>query len=95
MVEISHETDSAKGVFFVMQESKRAAEMTYVMSGSSVMIIDHTEVGPSLKGQGIGGQLVQAAVQYAREHGLKIMPLCPFAKADFAKHPEYDDIRLR
>ena len=95
LVEISHESDSVKGVFLVARDGKRAAEMTYVMSGPSVMIIDHTEIGAELKGQGVGKELVVAAVQYARRNNLKIMPLCPFAKAEFDRHTEYRDIRLQ
>ncbi|MFZ1683807.1 MAG: GNAT family N-acetyltransferase [Candidatus Zixiibacteriota bacterium] len=89
---IKHEADDGKGVFYVDQDEKRPARMTYVMSGESLMIIDHTEVSAIFKGQGVGRQLVMAGVQFARERKFKIVPLCPFASAEFSKHPEYADV---
>lgn len=52
----------------------------------------HTEVSPSLHGQGIGQQLVAYAVDYARKHQLKIIPICPYAKKQFEKNPQYHDV---
>ncbi len=66
--------------------------MTYVWAGEQKMIIDHTEVDPSLKGKGVGKQLVNAAVEKARAGNFKIVPLCPFAKAVLEKSEEYADV---
>ncbi len=66
--------------------------MTYTMVGEDLMIIDHTEVGEELKGQGAGKELVKASVEFARKNNIKILPLCPFAKATFKKTPEYADV---
>lgn len=66
--------------------------MTYSHAGSDKIIIDHTEVDESLKGQGIGYKLVEAAVSYARINNLKILPLCPFANSVFNKKAEYNDV---
>lgn len=35
--------------------------------------------------------LVRRGVEDARKEGEKIVPLCPFAKAHIAKHPELQD----
>jgi uncharacterized protein len=91
---IKHESKVTSGAFFIEESDKRPAKMTYVMSGPTVMIIDHTEVSTALKGQGVGKQLVAAAVQFGRENGVKIVPLCPFARAEFDKNPEYHDLLL-
>ena len=56
-------------------------------------IIEHTDVDESLKGQGIGKQLVAKVVEKMRREKRKIIPLCPFAKHEFDKTREYDDIR--
>lgn len=66
--------------------------MTFSKAGQSLIIIDHTEVSDVLRGKSAGKQLVAAAVQHARDHGLKILPLCPFAKSVFDKVPEYGDV---
>ena len=66
--------------------------MTYSMAGTDKMIIDHTEVNPEFKGQGVGKKMVLAAVDFARANNIKIMPLCPFAKATFDKNFELQDV---
>ena len=68
------------------------AEMTYSKAGTSRIIIDHTGVPKELGGRGVGVALVRRAVEEARAAGLKIIPLCPFAKAQIQKHKEWQDV---
>jgi len=89
---IHHQETESKGAFFVEQDHKRLAEMTYSKAGPAMIIIDHTEVDEQLRGSGVGEALVGAAVNWAREHEIKIMPLCPFAASVFRKHPEFRDV---
>jgi len=91
-MDIQHSETGNKGAFFVEAEGKRIAEMTYSRAGTGRIIIDHTEVGPELKGMGAGKQLVTAAVAYARKNNLKILPLCPFARSVFERTREFDDV---
>ena len=81
-------------MFYIEQEGKTVAEMTYSWAGANKIIIDHTQVNESLKGQGAGKELLGKAIEFAREKGLKIIPLCPFAKSVFNKTPEYSDVLL-
>lgn len=88
-----HQSDNdKKGEFFYEFEGKKLGLMTYTHAGNDKIIIDHTEVEPSLKGQGVGYKLVEASVDYARANNLKIMPLCPFAAAVFKKKVDYKDV---
>jgi predicted GNAT family acetyltransferase len=48
----------------------------------------HTEVPDELGGQGIGGALVESAIDAAAEAGLTVVPGCPFAREWLEKHPE-------
>lgn len=89
---IQHKKAGTKGLFFVQQDGNILAEMTYTMPSAEKMIIDHTEVSDELRGQNVGYQLVHTAVEYARTHQLKIIPLCHFANAVFKKKPEYADV---
>lgn len=52
------------------------AEMTFSRTGETLLIIDHTHVDESLKGQGIGRAMLEQIVQMARNKSLKIMPFC-------------------
>ncbi len=91
-MQIKHREIGSKGLFYVEGDGEKLAEMTYSKAGESLIIIDHTEVSDALKGKGVGKQLVEAAVDHAREHHIKIMPLCPFAKAVFDRTPEFNDV---
>lgn len=91
-MQILQQDNQSKGSFYIEQDDQRAAEMTYVWAGTDRIIIDHTEVKPVLKGTGAGKQLVKAAVDFARARGIKIIPLCPFAKSVFDKTPEWRDV---
>lgn len=93
-MEIKHEHNENKGAFTAWIEGKKAGEMTYSVAGESMIIVDSTHVDEAFKGQGVGGKLLQeGVVPFAREKKIKVMPLCPFAKAMFDKHPELADLR--
>ena len=89
---IQNKKVGTKGLFFVENDGNILAEMVYSMPSPDKMIIEHTEVSDELKGQNVGYQLVHTAVEYARTHNIKIIPLCPFANAVFKKKPEYADV---
>ena len=91
-MEIRHEHSGNKGAFYIEQDGRRVAEMTYSQAGDTKIIIDHTGVGEELRGKGAGKKLVLAAVDWAREKGLHILPLCPFAKSVFDRTPEIRDV---
>lgn len=82
----------SKGAFIIKENGERLAEMTYSKAGDKLIIIDHTEVSDKLRGHGAGKKLVIEAVAYARANNIKILPLCPFAKAVFDRTPEFQDV---
>lgn len=81
-----------KGSFFIEKNGKILAEMTFSKAGAERIIVDHTEVGDELRGKGAGLKLVEFAVEYVRNKGIKMLPLCPFTKATLLKHPEWKDV---
>ncbi|HEY9005139.1 GNAT family N-acetyltransferase [Ohtaekwangia sp.] len=91
-MQIQHEASGHKGAFYIEENGERLAEMIYTQAGDSRIIINHTEVSEALRGKNAGKQLVAASVEYARQHKLKILPLCPFAKSVFDKVKEYEDV---
>jgi uncharacterized protein len=91
-MEIKHKEVGSKGMFYIEHEGKTAAKMTYSIAGEDLIIIDHTEVDEVLKGKSAGAQMLGAAVAFARENNIKIIPLCPFAKSMFDKKTEYSDV---
>lgn len=91
-MELKNEYNEKNGTFYLEENGKRQAEMTYVFAGPAKFIIDHTEVFSGNEGKGLGKQLVNAAVDFARKKSFKILPLCPYAKKVMEKTPEYTDV---
>lgn len=90
---IQQKQEGSKGSFYVEEAGNVLAEMTYSMTGTDLMIIDHTEVSDELRGKNVGYQLVHTAVEYARSNNIRIIPLCPFAKSVFdKKDAEFKDV---
>ncbi|GAA1954316.1 GNAT family N-acetyltransferase [Catenulispora subtropica] len=68
-----------------------AGVLTYTVE-DGVAVLPHTGVEPRFEGRGIGGRLAKAALDDAREAGLKVAPWCPFIAAYIEKNPEYRDL---
>lgn len=76
------------------EADQRLAAMEFTMAGEDKMIIDHTEVDDRLRGTGAGRKLLDRLVEYVRERGIKVIPLCPYAKSVFDRVPEIRDVLL-
>lgn len=90
--EIKREDNGSKGRFFMRLDTGEEAEMTYTYVGNTQVIIDHTGVPDAFRGKGAGVALVSRAVEEFRAAGRKVIPLCPFAAAQFRRHPEWADV---
>lgn len=88
---VEREDGASKGRYRLVVDGVEA-EMTYSRAGESLIIIDHTEVPATLRGRKVGERLVRQAVEDARRDKIAIMPLCPFAKAQIGRHPEWQDV---
>lgn len=90
--QVKLEVNDKNGFFYIDIDGKTIAKMTFVFAGNDKIIIDHTEVNEAYNGKGFGKMMVEKAVEYAREKGIKIIPLCPFAKKIIDKTPEFQDV---
>jgi predicted GNAT family acetyltransferase len=91
VIEVRREQSPTKGRYVAVVDGHEA-EMTYSRAGEGLIIIDHTSVPDALRGRSVGQALVKKAVEDARAEGKKILPLCPFAKAQIGKHVEWQDV---
>lgn len=90
---VSIQEENTKGAFVALDDNNQTAgNMTFSKAGTDKIIIDHTDVEEAYAGQGVGKVMFEAAIAYAKEKGLKIMPLCPFANSMFKKNPQYSDL---
>jgi hypothetical protein len=72
---------------FVLELDGGVAELVYRVNGNRLVLI-HTEVPDELRGRGIAGRLVRAALARAADEGLTVVPLCPYATEWLIDHPE-------
>jgi uncharacterized protein len=59
------------------------------LDGEGWISLLYTSVPPSLRGRGIANELARMALEYAREHQLKVDVVCPIVFHYTTKHPEY------
>ena len=84
-VEVVH--NAAQSRFEVSQDG-HLAELDYQRVGNEI-VFTHTGVPAALEGRGIAGALVKAGMNYARDNGLAVVPICPFVKGYIERKPEY------
>lgn len=87
--------EKGRGAFLIMDGEDQLGEMAVAIIGSE-MVVYHTEVSPKAEGKGLAKVLLNAMVAYARDHELKVVPLCPFVHAQFRRHPQdFEDIWVK
>jgi uncharacterized protein len=64
----------------------------YRLYGGRLMMLTHTGVPHALRGRGIAGALVQAALDHARAQGWKVRPDCSYAETYMRRHPQTLDL---
>ena len=92
MTDVKVEQSDTSGRYYYQSEGRPEAELTFSKTGRTMIIVDHTDVPEAYKGEGIGLVLLTQVVEDMRSAGKKIIPLCPFANAQFHKHPEWQDV---
>ena len=68
------------------------AEITFTVRGAGRISADHTGAPESMRGTGAAAALVAHMVEDARRNGFRIVPVCPYVKAQYRKHPEWADV---
>src|SRR6185503_14772945 len=72
------------------------AVLQYHHDATGALVLDHTEVPPVLRHRGIATRLARAALEFARDQRVDVVPVCPFVVAYVKRHPELSDlIRFR
>lgn len=84
--------DTQSGGRYSLRVGEQEAEMTFSRVNPHLIIVDHTGVPDAMRGTGAGQRLALNAIEDARKGGWKIMPLCPFMRAQSMRHPEWKDV---
>ena len=79
---------------FELERDGHVASLQYTVAGQILALI-HTEIPEPLRGTGVASTLVTSALDWARDHHMKVDVVCPFVAAYLETHPEYSDLVLR
>ncbi|OBX05528.1 acetyltransferase [Gallibacterium salpingitidis] len=83
---IQHSDNGQIGTFFIKDQDKRLAELTYEYINPQTIDANHTFVDPSLRNQGIGDKLLKALLQFTEQKQLKIIASCSYVAAKLRKY---------
>jgi predicted GNAT family acetyltransferase len=88
-MQVEHDTVRYR---FMAQVPSGTAVLSYAPHGSGVLNLYSTHVPEPDRGRGVGASLVQAALKYAREQGMRIIPSCSYVAQWIREHPEDQDL---
>ena len=75
----------------ILQDGRVVGIAEYLDRGE-VLVFHHTEIDAPLRGDGLGAELVQAALDDVRAQGRRIVPTCWYVAEFVADHPAYSDL---
>ncbi|AXG73399.1 N-acetyltransferase [Flavobacterium arcticum] len=76
---------------FELEIGEHTVFLEYYMEGDK-MLMTHTEAPQELRGTGAASNLVNQALQYAKNNSLVVVPLCSYVADYINKHPEWNTI---
>jgi predicted GNAT family acetyltransferase len=80
-----------KSRFEAFLDGERMGKANYRLSNTTITFT-HTEVDDAAEGKGVGSAIARAALDAARERGLRVVPQCPFIARYISLHPDYLDL---
>lgn len=90
-IAIEVEDRPQEGRFAVFVDGVDAGGAYYKREGDR-RVFDHTEVSDRFEGKGVGGALLEAALDVTRAAGDQVVPVCPFVRSYIERHPDYQDL---
>lgn len=77
---------------FELEVEGKTAFIEYILTNDNSMFLTHTEVPVALEGKGVGSAIVSKTLEYIKEKGYTLAPLCPFVAAYVKRHPDWKSI---
>ncbi len=85
---VVHEKENER---FVIYSEGNEVYVEYSMIDND-MNLYHTYTHPALRGKGLAAQVVRAALEFAKENNLKVVPTCSYVQSFIAKNEEYKEL---
>ena len=90
---ITREDGELKGRYVARIEGIAVeGEIEFTCPGPGIISANHTRVPEAMGGRGVAGALLNFMLEDARTKGFKIIPVCPYLRGQYAKHPEWSDL---
>jgi len=86
-VTIEREELNGTHEFVLRIDGERFGFLEFTRPDVGVLCIEHVEVSPHLRGAGLGRELVQKAVAFARGTSLRVVPICSYARVVIERDP--------
>ena len=88
-MKVAHEPAANR---FVASLPEGNAVLVYQMRSEGLMDVLSTYVPSAARGRGIGGALVAAALEHARDQSLRVIPTCWYVETWVGQHPAYREL---
>lgn len=92
-LKVMQENLGEKGRYVVrLEDIEEPAVLDYRWLRKDLMVAVHTGVPDAMQGRGVGRVLVDRLIADARAGGYRIVPQCPYVRAQYERHPEWADV---
>jgi predicted GNAT family acetyltransferase len=88
----AEETPTSGHLRLIDRAGNEVGHMRFRREGKKLIVIVHTEVDSSLRGQQGGRRIFERMVEWARKTGTRVRSECPFTNAMFARTPSARDV---
>lgn len=85
---VIHEQENERFVIYIFDKE---AFVEYNTT-EDVLNLYHTYTEPELRGKGLAAQVVRAAIEFAKENNLKVVPTCSYVQAFIKRNDEYKEL---
>lgn len=77
---------------FELELENHIAFAEFITNNDNIVFVTHTEVPSELEGKGVGSHLISLVLNWIKENGYTLAPLCPFTAAYVKRHPKCKEI---
>ena len=88
-IDVRHNPERSR--YEIIVDGRVCGIAAYRVIGDQV-VFPHTELDSSRRGEGLGEQLVRAALDDVRQSGRAVVPRCWYVAQFIDEHPEYADL---
>ncbi len=85
---VIHEKENKR---FIIYTDGGEAYVEYRLDNNE-MDLYHTFTNPALRGKGLAALVARAALEFAKENNLKVIPTCPYIQTFISRNVEFKNL---